>query len=108
MHACDHHDNLAVDAEVHDIRETTQKRSPSVSTDNWVSKRVFCDGIDYCIYRRQKLMTQAWALSFVPKKRVVDVRRCRRADNALHQSERLRIRSRTSFQGMPTGPSRSS
>ena len=58
--------------------------------------------------RRQKLLAQALALSFVPEESIINVRRCCWTDNALHQSLRLRMRSRTSFHGMPTGPSRSS
>lgn len=38
------------------------------------------NGIYQVLCRRQKLMAQAWALTFVPEKSFIDVRRCSRAD----------------------------
>src|SRR5688572_21215024 len=105
MHAGHDHDNLVVDPEVDGVWKATQKRSPGVSTHDRVCERVLRDGIDGTLCRRQKLMTQACALPLVPEKSLIDVRRRSRTDNDLHQSARLRMRSRTSFQGMPIGPS---
>lgn len=108
MHARDHHDNLAVDAEVDRVRKTTQQCPPRVSADDRISEWVLGDGIDQSLRRGQKLVAQAWALTFVPEKSFIDVRRRGWTDNDLHQSARLRMRSSTSFQGIPIGPSRSS
>src|SRR3990172_10927951 len=60
------------------------------------------------VYSLQKIRAQAWAFLLVPKECVVDVRRCCRTDEYLHQVRRLLIRRWTSSHGMPTGPSRSS
>ena len=78
MHACDDHDNLVIGSEENCVGEATQKRPPSVSADNRISERLLGDGIDQCLSRGQKLMAQSRALTFVPEKSLIDVRRCRR------------------------------
>ena len=54
---------------------------------------MFSDGINHRLRSREKVMAQAWALTLVPEKSLINVRRRRGADYELHQSVRLRMRS---------------
>jgi len=54
--------------------------------------RAALNGSERAVHRAQKIRAEAWALLLVPKKRILDVRRCYRTDDYLHQARRLLIR----------------
>src|SRR6266404_8266692 len=70
-----------------------------------------CSGADNIVNRRlnrrQEPITQLRALALVPPASFLDIRSRGWADNNRLHWVRLRIRSSTSSQGMPVGPSRS-
>ena len=108
VHARDDDDRVTIDAVEETVREALEdENAPGFAMQNGIGFWMFENALPRRLERGQQLLAQARPLRLVPSIGVLDIRRSRWPDDDSLHRPRLRIRLRTSSQGMPTGPSRS-
>jgi len=92
MHAGNNDDEVGVDAVEDSIGEPTEQRASRISMSYWIHGRMSCNTFAGCLDGIQKLIPQARTLPLIPKKRVFNIGRRRRADKDGYHGLWLRTR----------------